>query len=79
MAREGGEGANAERTLSGGEAETNPDTTSSLQEDESGNLEQRSDAEEDDPEAPPWNFLFVLPVALLVLVAIVGLVMSISR
>lgn len=82
MAREGDErdeGANTERASPAGEAEPSPHSEASPLGEASRNLQQVSDAEEEDPEAPPWNFLFELPVALLVLVAIVGLVMAFGR
>lgn len=82
MAREGDkrdEGANAKSASAAGEAESSPHSEASPLAEESPNLQPVRDAEEEDPEAPPWNFLFELPVALLVLVAIVGLVMALSR
>lgn len=82
MARAGDkrdEGANTERASPAGLAESRPHSGASPSGEKSRNLQPVSDAEEEDPEAPPWNFLFELPVALLVLVAIVGLVIAFSR
>ena len=73
------EGANSERASPAGQAEPSRHSEASPLRKAPRNLRQVRDAEEEDPEAPPWNFLFELPVALLILVAIIGLVIAFSR
>ncbi len=63
------------QTLPPTDDEPTSDMTVSAPKDESPDLQQVRDGGTDDPEAPPWNFLFVLPVAMFVLPAILGLVM----
>jgi hypothetical protein len=51
------------------------DMIASALKDESPELQQPRDSAPDDPEAPPWNFLFLFPLAILVLFTLFGLVM----
>ena len=42
---------------------------------ESSDMQRAREGGTDDPEAPPWNFLFIFSVALFVLFGVFGLVM----
>jgi hypothetical protein len=79
MARDDEERVNTDGALPPGEHEPSPHTKTSPPADETRDLQPVSEAEEDDPEAPPWNFLFVFPVALLALLALIALVMFFGR
>jgi hypothetical protein len=51
------------------------DTIASALKEELPDLRQACDGATGDAEAPPWNFLFLFPVAMFVMFAVFGLVM----
>src|SRR5437879_607810 len=48
------------------------DIIASALKDEAPDLQQARDRATGDPEAPPWNFVFLLPIAMFVMFAITG-------
>jgi hypothetical protein len=66
MARDDEERVNTGGALPPGEHEPSPHSKTSP---------PGGEADDHDPEAPPWNFLFVFPLALLAPLALIALVM----
>lgn len=79
MSREDVERVNTDAASPSGEHEPSRLTKPSPPPDEAPDSQPGSEAEEGDPEAPPWNFLFVFPAALLALLALIALVMFFGR
>jgi hypothetical protein len=67
------------RALPRADYESTSDIIASALKDEAPDLQQARDGATGDPEAPPWNFLFLSPVAMFVMFAIFGLVMCFDR
>jgi hypothetical protein len=64
MSGEGEERVDTECARPPADYEPTPGKIASPLKEQSPDLQQVHDGSTDDPEAPPWNFLFLLPIAL---------------